>query len=62
MRPPRSARRRLLGARPFALAILEGRIALVFTLSIYAMTTAMEAPEARTRLLSFTAIVIATSR
>ena len=58
-RPPRSAGRRLLGLRPFALAILEGALALTFTLSVYAISTAMEAPEARTRLLSFTAIVIA---
>ena len=58
-RPPRSARRRLLGARPFALAILEGAIALAFTLSIFAISTASGAPEERTRLLSFTAIVIA---
>lgn len=53
------AGRRLLGLRPFALAILEAALALAFTLSIYAISTAMEAPEARTRLLSFTAIVIA---
>jgi len=58
-RPPRSAGRRLLGLRPFALAILEGALALAFTLSIYAVSMAMEAPETRTRLLSFTAIVIA---
>jgi Ca2+-transporting ATPase len=58
-RPPRSVHRRLLGLRPFALAILEGALALVFTLSIYAVSTAMEASEGRTRLLSFTAIVIA---
>jgi Ca2+-transporting ATPase len=58
-RPPRSAHRRLLGARPFALALLEGAIALAFTLSIYVISTASGAPEERTRLLSFTAIVIA---
>ena len=58
-RPPRSAGRRLLGLRPFALAILEGALALAFTLSIYAISTTMEATEDRTRLLSFTAIVIA---
>jgi len=58
-RPPRSARRRLLGARPFALAVLEGMLALVFTLSVYGTATALGGSEARTRLLSFTAIVIA---
>ncbi|HLX27721.1 MAG TPA: cation-translocating P-type ATPase [Casimicrobiaceae bacterium] len=58
-RPPRTARRRLLGARPLALAILEGAIALAFALSVYAIAMALGFPETRVRLLSFTAIVIA---
>lgn len=58
-RPPRSARRRLLGARPLALAILQGTIALAFVLSVYVVAMALGFPETRVRLLSFTAIVVA---
>ncbi|HSC22145.1 MAG TPA: cation-translocating P-type ATPase [Casimicrobiaceae bacterium] len=58
-RPPRSVQRRLLSARPFALALLEGFVALAFTLSIYATAQSLGFAEERTRLLAFTAIVIA---
>ena len=58
-RPPRSVRRRLLSARPFALAMLEGVVALAFALAVYGAGLGVGASEARTRLLAFTAIVVA---
>ena len=59
LRPPRSARRRLLGGLPFALAVLEGGVALAFTVAVYAISLASDGGETRTRLLAFTAVIIA---
>ena len=58
-RPPRRKGSRLLGGRPFLLAMLEGGIALGFCLLVYAFATAQGLAEERVRLLAFTAIVIA---
>jgi P-type Ca2+ transporter type 2C len=58
-RPPRRAGTRLLGRRPFALAMLEGTIALAFCLLVYGIALLLGMPEERTRLLAFTAVIAA---
>jgi Ca2+-transporting ATPase len=58
-RPPRSATARLLGGRSLALAVLEGCMALAFTIGVYWTAIAAELPEARVRLLAFTALFVA---
>ena len=58
-RPPRDRRQRLIGGLPLVLAILEGAVALAFTMGIYWAATAVASPEPRTRLLAFSAVVIA---
>ena len=58
-RPPRPPTERLLGRRALALALLEGLVALAFTLGVYAFAVASSLPEARTRLLAFSALFVA---
>ena len=59
-RPPRPRRQRLIGGLPLALAILEGAMALAFTMGVYWAATASAAnSEERTRLLAFSAVFIA---
>ena len=58
-RPPRSATARLLGGRSLVLAVLEGFIALTFTLGVYWTAIAAALPEPRVRLLAFTALFVA---
>jgi Ca2+-transporting ATPase len=58
-RAPRRAGTRLLGGRVFALAVLEGVIALAFCLVVYGFALRENMPEERTRLLAFTAIIVA---
>jgi P-type Ca2+ transporter type 2C len=58
-RPPREPGARLLAGRSLARAALEGLIALAFTIGIYWTTIAASLPEPRTRLLAFTALLVA---
>jgi Ca2+-transporting ATPase len=58
-RPPRRAGRRLLGGRAFALAALEGGIALAYTMLVYVAALRQGFDEDRTRLLAFTAVILA---
>jgi Ca2+-transporting ATPase len=58
-RPPRSARSRLLGGRPLALAILEGGVALAYTILVYVVAVAQGGAEERTRLVAFSAVIVA---
>jgi Ca2+-transporting ATPase len=58
-RPPRNPRERLVAGRSLALAVLEGMVALAFTLALYGLAVAAGRSEAEARLLAFSAIVIA---
>ena len=58
-KPPRARGQRLIGGLPLALAILEGLLALAFTVGIYMAAIATSVPEPRTRLLAFAAVIIA---
>ena len=58
-RPPRSRDSRMLGGRPSLLAVLEGLTALAFTVGVYWTAVILFDDESRTRLLAFTAVVIA---
>ena len=58
-RPPRDRAQQLIGGRPLLLAILEGAIALAWTMGVYWTATATASTESRTRLLAFSAVVIA---
>ena len=58
-RPPRSRDSRMLGGRPLFLAVLEGLLALAFTVGVYWTAEALFDDESRTRLLAFSAVVIA---
>jgi len=58
-RPPRKPTARLLAGRSLARAALEGFVALAFTLGVYWTALAASLPEPRTRLLAFTALLVA---
>jgi Ca2+-transporting ATPase len=59
-RPPRRRDQRLLWGMPLALAALEGIVTLALVLGVYYWSAVMtSSPEAQTRLLSFTAVIIA---
>ena len=58
-RPPRDPAQSLIGASQLVLALLEGGIALLFTLGVYYYATATGHTEAETRMLAFTGIVLA---
>jgi Ca2+-transporting ATPase len=58
-RPPRPPRARLFAGRTLALAVLEGAVALAFTLALLGVALATGRTEPEARLLAFTGIVIA---
>ena len=58
-RPPRPPRQPVLGGAALFLALLEGAVALVFTLGIYVQAAAAGRPDEEVRMLSFTSVVIA---
>ncbi len=58
-RPPRGRGQRLLWGTPLALAVLEGCIALSFVLGVYWVSVQAASDEGRTRLLAFTAVILA---
>jgi Ca2+-transporting ATPase len=58
-RPPRDRNARLVGGRSLALAVLEGLVALAFTLGLYGAAVAIGRTEPEARLLAFSAIVAA---
>jgi len=58
-RPPRKPTARLLAGRSLARATLEGFVALAFTIGVYWTAMTASLPEPRTRLLAFTALLVA---
>ena len=58
-RPPRDRDQPLIGGWPLILALLEGGIALAFTLGVYGAAVAAGKPEPEVRLLAFSALVLA---
>jgi Ca2+-transporting ATPase len=58
-RPPRDAKQPLIGGSELVLALLEGGLALLFTIGIYRYAVATAHTEPEVRLLAFTAVVLA---
>jgi Ca2+-transporting ATPase len=58
-RPPRDRAEPLIGGWPLLLALLEGGLALAFTLGIYGAAVAAGKTEPEVRLLAFSAVVLA---
>jgi Ca2+-transporting ATPase len=58
-RPPRDPRQRLLWGQPLMFAILEGLLCLAFVVVIYLVADYQADTDARTRLLAFSAVIIA---
>jgi Ca2+-transporting ATPase len=58
-RPPRGRHQRLLRGAPLVHAVTQGVIALGYVLLVYWVANARFADEAHTRLLTFTAVVLA---
>jgi Ca2+-transporting ATPase len=58
-RAPRRRTARLIGGRTLALALLEGAMATLFVVGLYAFAIAHEAGETQTRLLAFSAVIVA---
>jgi len=58
-RPPRSRSQRLLWGPPLALAVLEGLFSLAFVLGVYWVAVTAFADDEQTRLVAFTAVIIA---